>query len=251
MGRPVKYKAGDVINGTKVLRYIGRTKGDSHYAFECKYCGKEFITELQSIRTQHTQSCGCKSIELMTEKRTIHGHSTVENKSSEYTSWQNMHARCYNENKEYHYSLYGAKGVVVCERWHDFRNFLVDMGLKPTKKHSIDRFPNKKGNYSCGKCEECIRNGWQFNARWATQKQQLSNRSNTITAVYMGQVKAVTIWHEELKLPVPAKIVCQRIKKGWEVYEAFYTPIRGDRVKAPRVSNFINHSFGHFNTKYV
>ena len=44
-----------------------------------------------------------------------------------HRSWTAMLARCRNPNiKDYH--RYGGRGIMVCDRWHDFRNFLEDMG---------------------------------------------------------------------------------------------------------------------------
>jgi hypothetical protein len=56
---------------------------------------------------------------------------------------------------------YGADGIIVCGHWNNsFQNFLDDMGRAPSPKHSLDRFPDQRGNYEPG------------NVRWATDLQQ-------------------------------------------------------------------------------
>jgi predicted HicB family RNase H-like nuclease len=76
-----------------------------------------------------------------------------------------MMTRCHNP-EGWGYDEYGAKGVTVCERWHDFRNFLYDMGERPAGK-SIDRIDGSRG-YEPGNC------------RWATRSQQNANRRKYI-----------------------------------------------------------------------
>lgn len=76
------------------------------------------------------------------------------------SSWQAMIARCTNPYSV-SYATYGAKGVTVCDRWRKFRNFLEDMGERPTGA-SIDRIDNLKG-YEPGNC------------RWATRTEQNEN----------------------------------------------------------------------------
>ena len=61
-----------------------------------------------------------------------------------YNTWAGMRARC-NDKKHISYKHYGAKGVMVCERWNDFRLFVKDMGERP-EAHSLDRI-NPFGNY--------------------------------------------------------------------------------------------------------
>lgn len=80
---------------------------------------------------------------------------------SAYQSWSGMKARCRNPNRKA-YVRYGGRGITVCDRWlgpEGFRNFMSDMGNKPSPDHSIDRIDND-GNYEPGNC------------RWADAKTQ-------------------------------------------------------------------------------
>ncbi len=92
-----------------------------------------------------------------------HGHTSRTSRTPTYFSWQAMKMRCLNPRHKKFY-LYGGRGISVCERWlESFDNFLSDMGERPDGK-TLDRYPNKDGNYEPGNC------------RWATQTEQLSNR---------------------------------------------------------------------------
>src|ERR1700730_15678952 len=88
-------------------------------------------------------------------ERRIHGHTYangVKKESHEYNSWRNMRARCLYP-KHVGYERWGGRGIKVCERWlHSFDNFLTDMGLKPTPKHTIHRI-NSSGNYEPSNCK--------------------------------------------------------------------------------------------------
>lgn len=96
----------------------------------------------------------------------------------EYHVWSDMKSRCYRKsNKSYKY--YGGRGIIVCENWkNSFLSFLTDMGIRPTKNHSIDRI-NFNGNYEPNNC------------RWTTRSVQIHNRRlfNKKESKYRGVTK--------------------------------------------------------------
>lgn len=91
-----------------------------------------------------------------------HGHTSGRTMSPTYYSWSTMRTRCRNP-KCNRYANYGGRGIRICERWELFENFLADMGERPSGL-SLDRYPDKNGNYEPGNC------------RWATSKEQAQNR---------------------------------------------------------------------------
>ena len=104
------------------------------------------------------------SRETIGERSRTHGHFIGRKQSPTYRCWRAMLTRCTNPRAPQS-KRYAKKGVTVCRRWRKFENFLVDMGERPTLKHSLDRFPDCAGNYK------------PTNVRWATPRQQRLNRS--------------------------------------------------------------------------
>lgn len=73
----------------------------------------------------------------------------------------------------------------MCEGWYNsVHSFFHDLGAR-SNELSIDRIDNN-GHYSCGKCDECIKNGWKKNCRWATQREQNLNKKKINKHGYPG-----------------------------------------------------------------
>jgi hypothetical protein len=136
-------------------------------------CGVEKLIAYRSLVCGDSRSCGCLKIEESLIRFTKHGLTG----SPEYRSWQSAKGRCYNpKNKKY--PIYGARGIKMCERWiNSFDTFLEDMGKRPSKKYSLDRFPGTYGDYEPKNC------------RWATMKQQGGNKTNNNWIEYNGEKK--------------------------------------------------------------
>jgi hypothetical protein len=132
-----------------------------------------------------------------------HGHTAGGRQSGSYKSWAEIKRRCLDPNRNI-WEFYGGDGVKVCSRWMDFIPFYEDMGDRPHET-SIDRknIDESTKHYSCGKCDECIRNGWVFHCRWATVEQQSMNRrmfkNNTSGYRGVSYHKANKKWVAKLK----------------------------------------------------
>lgn len=75
-----------------------------------------------------------------------------------YYTWSGMIARCYLKSNS-HYKYYGAKGVLVDERWHSFENFIEDIDhhiqnghLLYSSKYQLDKDLKGKRVYSLENC---------------------------------------------------------------------------------------------------
>ena len=142
-------------------------RNGSRWLCRCE-CGRKIIAAAHDLKRGRTVSCGCMRRDKAVARfkshplQLRHGHSRRNIKSPEYISWCAMIARCTNPNTT-NFSRYGGLGIKICERWRKFDNFLADMGERPLGT-TLDRFPNKHGDYEPGNC------------RWATRLEQRHNR---------------------------------------------------------------------------
>ena len=151
--------------GEKYGRLVCIGKPEKKYAsvFQCD-CGTVKIIVDCSVRTGATKSCGC----LHREKISKHGMW----KTREFAAWSSMIYRCTNP-KHPRYKDWGGRGINVCDKWkRDFLALYNDMGPKPPGT-SLDRINNNLG-YSPENC------------RWATPKEQASNRRSSRIFVKEG-----------------------------------------------------------------
>jgi hypothetical protein len=124
-----------------------------------------------------------------------------------YGVWSSMLSRCQNQNDKA-FQNYGGRGIGVCARWQEFKNFLADMG-EPPSGLSLDRVDNSLG-YSPENC------------RWATRVDQSRNRRG---------VHRIRVGDAELTLPewsarngIAHKTILERLRKGWDPAAAVTFP---------------------------
>lgn len=126
-----------------------------------------------------------------------------------YNSYLAMMERCYNEACE-KYPKYGGRGIKVCQRWRDsILAFAADMGLRPSRKHTLDRIEND-GDYEPGNC------------RWATAEEQQSHTSRTRMVTINGVTKCVQHWCRETGVKYITAI--ERMNRGWDPVLAVTKP---------------------------
>lgn len=215
---------GDVFERLTVVSGPTRKKspnGQSFWYWICRcQCGAEREVREANLKSGISRSCGClqreKAAKVGDRSRT-HGHSSGGHVSPEYRSWSGMMTRCYNPGHDA-YERYGGRGVVVCDRWHLFDNFLADMGLKPDVEMSIDRIDNN-GDYAPGNC------------RWATPTQQNRNSRQNVLVSYEGETKCMAEWAEGKG--IRQDTFARRLERGWCAEKAISTPLL---VRAPRRS---------------
>lgn len=156
-------------------------------------CGVVKTVRGQALVTGSTVSCGC----FHKEQVTTHGLTD----HPLHATWMDMMTRCYNESN-HSYKNYGARGITVCDRWKDVRNFIEDIPLKPSQTHSLERLNNSKG-YEPGNCV------------WATKLEQARNRRNNIRIKFENKITVLSEFCATHNLPY--ELTRQRLSEGWSI----------------------------------
>lgn len=133
-----------------------------------------------------------------------------------YKIWKTMKQRVSNPNT-INYSLYGGKGVSVCDEWsRSFEAFFTWAILNGYEADlSIDRV-DSNGNY----CPE--------NCRWVNMKIQQNNRSNNHIITFNGESLTLSMWAERIGLN-PKTLSRRIVDKGWSIERALTTPLQTNK----------------------
>ena len=193
--------------GPAFLLPVGR-QGEYKASQICScVCGEAAIVGVGSLRSGNTKSCGCLQKATVSLCRTTHGMR----KTSEYNSWCLMRNRC-EDHKNPQYADYGGRGIAYCARWKKFENFFADMGSKPSPQHTLDRFPDKDGNYEPSNC------------RWATWEEQNNNTRRNHLLSYDGKIMTVAQWAKETGIKYHT--IQSRLQAGWDVCRVLTYPVK-------------------------
>lgn len=154
----------------KVLnRCQGSVPTRTYWQCVCE-CGTTRPVQTNHLRRGKSKSCGCDRPKGAANHNFKHGSD-----QSVYGIWCNIIQRCENP-KCPEYRNYGGRGISICRRWRtDFAAFAADMGPRPEGDFSIDRWPDKNGNYEPGNC------------RWATRTEQARNSRRNLLVEMDGE----------------------------------------------------------------
>lgn len=186
-----------------VLGYVPNPGGVGKWECKCD-CGAIKQIASSGLRRGNINSCGCLRKELLRESNRTHGMGKAGDRPSEYSTWSGMLSRCRNP-KTTGFHRYGGRGIVVCERWLSFENFLADMGRKPSANHTIERVDND-GPYSPDNC------------RWVPACEQQKNTGRTHFLTHNGQTLCIVDWAKIVG--VTDNAIHSRLKRGWSIERA-------------------------------
>lgn len=148
-----------------VIKYSHTDPKSKKAVWECLCdCGKIHYVCGKELRSGNTKSCGCQKIEHTRMLKYKDGRRSERL----YGVWNTMIRRCYcKTNKTYRF--YGAKGIKVCDEWHNYPNFkkwAYENGYDetaPKGECTIDRI-DFQGNYEPSNC------------RWVSMDVQRKNK---------------------------------------------------------------------------
>ena len=123
---------------------------------------------------------------------------------STFDSFRNMWLRLHQKS-----SIGRYIGVKVDPTWVSFKKFIEDMGERPVG-NTLDRIDGSKGY-----CKE--------NCRWADIYQQAANRKGTVFVSDGEEVLPFKVMCKKYNLPYGT--IHHRFRCGWDIDEAFSTPV--------------------------
>lgn len=192
-------KFGKLTANRVVAKYFGKNPRKFCLVWECLCdCGTLYHVQARHLKGYDVTNCGCR--------REYHGESG----SKVFKAYAAMKQRCFNPKTSEYYN-YGGRGITVALEWvNSFSSFLEHVGYPPTPYHSLDRI-NVDGNYE------------PHNVRWATSKEQASNkRSNRYLAIH-GRRQTLTEWATEMGMS-PLTLTT-RLNLGWSHEDAVHKPV--------------------------
>jgi len=173
------------------ISFSHKRPGAHLWLFKCD-CGIEKILRKSRVINGETKSCGCKRGELISIANTRHGLI----KHPLYRIFHGIKVRCYNE-KDQHYSNYGALGVRVSDEWLDapqkFIQWALDNGWRKGLQIDKDIIPQKLG------IPPILYSSWTCSVVGAKENANCTRKSRYVT--YNGETKTISGWSAFLVSP--------------------------------------------------
>jgi hypothetical protein len=185
---------------------------DSRSYWKCKCdCGIKKNIRGKDLKNNKIISCGCYKRENTSKIMSRHKLCGTPF----YHVWRAMKSRCeYSKNISYY--NYGKRGIKVCDRWKEFKNFYDDMFLSYLEHKKVNNYTslerkNNNGNYELSNCI------------WADRKIQNNNSSQNHLITYNGKTLNLSQWAE--KIGISNIVLTSRLNKHkWSIERALTTP---------------------------
>ena len=194
---------------------LQQTSDRKHY-WVCKCsCGTIRLVKHYDLIYGTSYSCGCARTKPKPPK-VPHPRFHHMTNTPVWNIWRGMIQRCRDKNQA-NYKNYGAKGITVCERWTNFKNFFTDMGSSWSEGLEIERKNGLLG-YSP---KNCI---------WATRREQMNNMSRNVILNHNGEKRTVSEWARLTGIR-PGTINARIRILGWNIEHALTVKPRfGNRI---------------------
>ena len=172
-----------LIKDLGLLYDTERSKRKSRWGlYKCQYCGKEFKSRMDSIKSKRTLSCGCYN-KMRTSTHLLSKHRF-------YNKWASMMHRCYNQ-KNKSYPDYGGRGITVCKEWQDVKNFIKWVEETYTEGYTLDRIDNDKA-YSPNNCR------WVNKTIQSINRRKLKSNKSGYVGVFWNKI--TNKWQSSIKV---------------------------------------------------
>ena len=183
------------------IRFNGKVVSAAYSFCRCN-CGKVIEVRNSLLLIGKQKSCG--------HDRNIyklHGHASRKNRNPTWLTWMAMKKRCLSINDK-NYASYGGRGITICKRWLDYKNFFEDMGTRPFGL-TIGRIDNNAGYY-------------KENCRWENRSQQQRNKRTSTLYIVNGVIGTVA----ELADVFGSHRyrAYKRLSAGWSIEDAILVP---------------------------
>lgn len=206
------YLIGKKINMLTVIQkgtpYIRPNKSKvNRYLCLCE-CGAYSNIPSCELKNKKRISCGC-----MSHKNNLKHGDSINNKRTRLNSiYTGMKTRCYNKNS-FKYKNYGARGIVICNKWIDdyneFKTWSLNNGYNDNL--TIERI-NVNGNYEPENC------------KWATIKEQENNRTNNHLIKYNNEIHNIKEWSDILNINYHV-LYMKLSKTNWSMTKIFLNEV--------------------------
>lgn len=184
-GENIKDLTGKRFGRLEVVELANRRSGRKAY-WLCKCdCGN--FKEVRSDCLKVVSSCGCLKKEQDIINLGVENNHKLS-KHELYSRWNAMINRCDNPNSPA-FKNYGGRGIKVCEKWHDVKEFIEWAENNGYKEGLTIERKDVNGNYEPSNC--C----------WIPPEEQHYNKTTSVFVEYEGETLTVMQWAKRYNIP--------------------------------------------------